>query len=53
MPIVKFVIEHCSKEVVGDIKRLMEEDKSLFAVTSTPGLKIVLDEFCIKKWSSS
>lgn len=43
MPIVKFVIEHCSKEVIGDIKRLMEEDKSLFAVTSTPGLKKVHD----------
>ena len=43
MPIVKFVIEHCSKEVIGDIKRLMEEEKSLFAVTSTPGLKKVHD----------
>lgn len=43
MPIVRFVIEYCSKEVVGDIKRLMEEDKSLFAVTSTPGLKKVHD----------
>ncbi|GGE27183.1 ImmA/IrrE family metallo-endopeptidase [Streptococcus himalayensis] len=43
MPIVKFVIDHCSKEVIEDIKRLMEEDKSLFAVTSTPGLKTVHD----------
>lgn len=39
MPIVKFVVDYCSKQVIGDIKRLMEEDKSLFAVTSTPGLK--------------
>lgn len=43
MPIVKFIINHCSKEVIEDIKRLMEEDKALFAVTSTPGLKIVHD----------
>lgn len=43
MPIVKFVIEHCSKAVIEDVKRLMEEDKSLFAVTLTPGLKKVHD----------
>ncbi|MFU2163808.1 ImmA/IrrE family metallo-endopeptidase [Streptococcus pluranimalium] len=45
MPIVKFVIEHCSKAVIEDIKRLMEENKSLFTVTSTPGLKVVHDIF--------
>lgn len=43
MPIVKFVIDHCSKQVIGDIKRLMGEAKSLFAVTSTPELKNVHD----------
>lgn len=43
MPIVTFIIEHCSKEVIEDIKRLMAEDKSLFAVTSNPDLKQVHD----------
>ncbi|HEM3512534.1 ImmA/IrrE family metallo-endopeptidase [Streptococcus suis] len=43
MPIEKFIIDHCSKEVIGDIKRLMGEDKSLFSVTSTPGLNKVHD----------
>ena len=43
MPIVKFVIDHCSKQVIGDIKRLMEEDKELFSVSSDKDFKRVHD----------
>ena len=43
MPIVKFVIEKCSKQVIGDVKRLMEEEKSLFSISPTHDVKKVHD----------
>lgn len=45
MPIVKFVIENCSEVVIRDVKRLMEEDKSLFTISSTYDVKKVHDIF--------
>lgn len=43
MPIVKFIMDKCSKQVVSDIKRLMEDDKELFSVSPDKAIKKVHD----------
>lgn len=39
MPILTFLLEKCSKDIVLDVKRLMEEDKSLFLVSKDSDFK--------------